>query len=145
MGSPDEVVINAAWGLGDTVVSGRVTPDVLVLSRPDGRVLQTTVHLKTLQSVLSPNGIRDVPVGDDLRDRASIDAAAASELARVALSTEEHFGCPQDVEWAIDDSRIWILQSRPVARAGGQRTAPADRIGGDITRLDPEDDRWPFS
>src|SRR6185295_19147694 len=87
-GSPDEVVINAAWGLGDAVVSGRVAPDVLVLSKRDRRVVQATVHVKALQSVLSEHGTRDLPVAEPLRQRASIEAGAAGELALLALSIE---------------------------------------------------------
>jgi pyruvate,water dikinase len=86
----DQMVVEAALGLGEQVVSGEVTPDHYVLDRAG------TVK-------------REVLAGDG--------ALAADELRELAVlgrRLEEHFGAPQDVEWAIADGRVFLLQSRPV-------------------------------
>jgi pyruvate,water dikinase len=86
----DQMIIEAVFGLGEQVVSGEVTPDHYVVDR------EGAVKLERLASrgVLSHHELR--------------------ELAELGRRLEEHFGAPQDVEWAIGEGRVHLLQSRPV-------------------------------
>jgi pyruvate,water dikinase len=83
------MVAEAVFGLGEQVVSGEVTPDHYVLDRSGGVKREHLVH----------GGV--------------LEAGELVELAAMGLRLEEHFGKPQDIEWAIDD-RLYLLQSRPV-------------------------------
>ncbi len=86
----DRMIVEAIYGLGEQVVSGQVTPDHYVVDRAGATKRE---HL--------PNG-------------GVLDGAELAALARLGLSLEETFGAPQDVEWAIADGELYLLQSRPV-------------------------------
>ncbi|MEV5740097.1 PEP/pyruvate-binding domain-containing protein [Microbispora rosea] len=113
---PDEATrIEASWGLGPSIVEGRVTPDAYRVAR-DGSVTRTVADK---QKRLDRRGtrlvIRDVPTA--VRNRPAIDDATAARLAELGGQIAAALGGPQDVEWAIADGRTWILQARPVTAA----------------------------
>ncbi|MFF4413315.1 PEP/pyruvate-binding domain-containing protein [Streptosporangium sp. NPDC001559] len=113
---PDDVTrIEASWGLGPSVVEGRVTPDAYRVSG-DGSVIRTVADKRRR---LDRRGTRlvvhDVPVA--ARDRPVIDDGTATRLAELGERIAAVLGGPQDVEWAIADGRVWILQARPVTAA----------------------------
>jgi len=95
----DDIVVNAAWGLGDALVSGRVEPDEFTLSKRDAAVLSERLGAKNGDS--GPTLTRD-----QLR-----------ELGGLLSRIERHYGAPQDVEWCHDGRRFWIVQARPVTTA----------------------------
>ncbi|MET0134714.1 MAG: phosphoenolpyruvate synthase, partial [Kibdelosporangium sp.] len=114
-GDRDRIVIEAAFGLGEVVVSGAVEPDTHIMSKKDFSVLSTRVGTQTHKIVRGPNGL-DLRVdlkGGDSTQRVLTDEEA-TELARLAARVEEHYGVPQDIEWAIADGKIWLVQSRPI-------------------------------
>jgi pyruvate, water dikinase len=109
----DQIVIEATWGLGESIVSGAVTPDRFVLS-PDGMVLDSSVGIKDIAVVAGEEGTAELPVDPGLRNMPCIDSASVAAVAGLARKCEELFGRPQDVEWALGAGEIWLLQSRPV-------------------------------
>jgi pyruvate,water dikinase len=109
----DQIVIEATWGLGESIVSGAVTPDRFVLS-PDGSVLDSSVGIKDVAVVAREEGTAEVPVDPDLRDVPCIDDTTLAAVAEQARRCEELFGRPQDVEWALVGREVSLLQSRPV-------------------------------
>jgi pyruvate,water dikinase len=120
-GDRDRVVIEAAYGLGEVVVGGQVEPDTYVVSKEGPRVLQEHLGLKATKIVRGPDGhdLR-VDVPDDERARRVLDENLLMALAHTAIEIERHYGVPQDVEFAIDDHRTWIVQSRPITTLAGQ-------------------------
>lgn len=114
-GSRDLLVINASWGLGEALVSGRVTPDHFILRKQGLVTLTRDIAEKQLEIVAAANGgtiCRDV-----LPPRANQPSLTDEELKKVAelcLRAEQHYGAPQDIEWAFDGERLVLLQSRPV-------------------------------
>jgi pyruvate,water dikinase len=95
----DEIVVNAAWGLGEALVSGRVDPDEFTLSKRDSEVTSERLGAK--------NGETGPTLShDQLRDLGGL-------LSRI----EKHYGAPQDIEWCHDRRRFWIVQSRPITSA----------------------------
>ncbi|MGH2615823.1 MAG: PEP/pyruvate-binding domain-containing protein, partial [Thermomicrobiales bacterium] len=115
-GNRGEMVINAGAGLGESIVSGTVTPDTFIVDR-DG--LQTTsVTPGGRESMRAPaveQGTETRAVPDADRDQPSVPNALPRELAALALRVEEHAGgAPQDIEWAAADGRLWLLQARPI-------------------------------
>ncbi|HSU45791.1 MAG TPA: PEP/pyruvate-binding domain-containing protein [Arthrobacter sp.] len=113
-GRRDQMVISAAWGLGESVVSGTVTTDDLVVEAATGRVLSRQTADKAVMTVPVENGTREQPVAEARRRAPVLDDAAAAELARYGQRITDHFGAPQDIEWAQADGTFFLLQSRPI-------------------------------
>lgn len=109
----DQMVIEAAWGLGEAVVSGAVIPDQYVVGR-NGALKKVTVSQKKLKVVRgSAGGIEEVELDAEEATAQVLDEAELEALAAMGIRAEEVFGGPQDVEWAITDD-LYLLQSRPV-------------------------------
>ncbi len=127
-GDRSEIVIESAWGLGEGLVSGYVTPDHYSVKRDSFEVMDRWISPKTVEFV------RDTITGSTItRDveesRQNLPALSEHELiqvARMAVSIERHYGRPQDIEWAVDadlafPDALIILQSRPVTVWGGKK------------------------
>ncbi|MGY1602260.1 PEP/pyruvate-binding domain-containing protein [Geodermatophilus sp. SYSU D00815] len=116
-GDRSVVAVNASWGLGHAVVSGEVTPDEFFVSKADWSVTSRRVAHKAHRCLPDPSGSGTVTVEvpPELRDRPCLDDATLRELAELAVRVERHYGCPQDIEWALDrhSSSLVLLQSRP--------------------------------
>jgi pyruvate,water dikinase len=113
-GRRDETVISAAWGLGESVVSGSVNTDNIVVHTPDGAVLSSAIADKAVMTIYAEQRTQEIPVPAEQRMRPVLSEAEAAELAAYGARIENHFGAPQDIEWARADGRFWILQSRPI-------------------------------
>jgi len=116
-GDPSMVAINASWGLGVAVVGGEVTPDDLLVSKVTSEIMRETVSSKELEYVPAAGGHGTVrrEVEPARRMAPCLHPDALAELVSVGKRIERHFGCHQDVEWAIDQGgTLHVLQSRPV-------------------------------
>ena len=121
----DERMIEASWGLGEVVVSGRVIPDTYRLNR-SGEVLERTPGVKkiAIRSV-ADGGTVDEEVATDLVESLCLDDDQLAQLNALAGKCEEAYGMACDIEWAYADGNLFLLQCRAVTRAGS--TTPADR------------------
>jgi pyruvate,water dikinase len=122
-GARDELMINAAWGLGEAIVSGRVTPDTIVINKQTGAIASQEIASKEVMTVRSQEGTREEPVPAGKRQRAALEPAQAAELARLGVKIEQLYGQPMDIEWAMSDRRIFIVQARPVTALPEPRAA----------------------
>jgi pyruvate,water dikinase len=115
-GERSEIIINASFGLGEAVVGGQVTPDTFVLDRESLKAIETTIGTKEQQIVSDGDqGVRLEDIAEDVRSESSLSETALEELASLALKVEKHYeGIPQDIEWAIRNGKLWLLQSRPI-------------------------------
>lgn len=113
-GRRDQTVISAAWGLGESVVSGSVTTDDVVVEAGTGRVLSRRTADKEVMTVYADRGTLEQPVPAVRRRQPVLDDRAAAELAGCGTRIAEHFGTPQDIEWARAGGEFFILQSRPI-------------------------------
>ncbi|HEX4992942.1 MAG TPA: PEP/pyruvate-binding domain-containing protein, partial [Rubrobacteraceae bacterium] len=113
-GQRDRTVISAAWGLGEAVVGGRVTPDTLVVDSSSGHIISRETADKEVMTVYTERGTEERPVPEERRREPVIDDEGAADLARYGAQIEELYGAPQDVEWALSDEEFFILQARPV-------------------------------
>ncbi len=113
-GRRDQTAISAAWGLGESVVSGTVTTDDLVVDAGTGAVVSRRTADKDVMTVYAENGTREQPVAAARRRAPVLDDRAAAELAGYGTRAAGHFGAPQDIEWARAGGRFYILQSRPI-------------------------------
>ena len=121
-GQLNEVVINASWGLGESVVGGSVTPDTYVVSpeiSPTGTTATWTVRQRDLaekrrMTVAVAGGTREVDVPRLLQSRPALADAQIVEMARLAHDLEETIGWPVDLECAYRDDVLYLLQCRPI-------------------------------
>lgn len=113
-GRRDQIVIGAAWGLGEAVVSGTVTTDDVVVEAGTGRVLSRRTADKDVMTVYAEHGTREQPVPAARRRQPVLDDQAAAGLASYGTRIMDHFGAPQDIEWARAGHEFFILQSRPI-------------------------------
>lgn len=115
-GRRDQIVIGAAWGLGESVVSGTVTTDDVVVDAGTERVLSRRTANKETMTVYADGGqgTTEQPVPAARRNQPVLDDAAAAALARYGTRIADHFGVPQDIEWARAGGEFFILQARPI-------------------------------
>jgi len=122
----DRVVIEAAWGLGEVVVLGQVTPDRYVVSKRSGATVEEALGTKDFMLIRdhASGATRRIELKDDPRRIARVltpaDIALLSELAR---QVEAHYQAPQDIEFAIDRGSVYLTQSRPITTLGDQQEA----------------------
>jgi phosphoenolpyruvate synthase/pyruvate phosphate dikinase len=119
-GSMDQVVINASFGLGEAIVSGRVTPDSFVIDKNSFAVLERQIYAKEMAIFPHPDGGGTVerPLPADRRQQPSLTDEEACAVARLAAKVEKHYGSPQDVEWGLYAGDLFVLQSRPITTLG---------------------------
>ncbi|MCL5291907.1 MAG: PEP-utilizing enzyme [Actinobacteria bacterium] len=122
-GRSDQLIIEACFGLGEALVSGKVSPDRMVLKKDDLRVLEQKVSRKAVEVVLDESGcVQERTVPSELESRSCLDEATARRLGELALEAESAFGSPQDMEWAISGGDIFFVQSRPITTLPKERT-----------------------
>jgi pyruvate,water dikinase len=115
MTQADEYVIEASWGLGESVVAGLITPDHYRVSR-QGALLEARVGEKDLRIECHGNaGTREVPVPHELAVARCLDAGWLTRLADLAARCEAHFGAGLDLEWACTAETLHLLQVRPIS------------------------------
>ena len=126
-----QITIEAAWGLGEAVVSGTVSPDNYVYDRERETVDKVTVADKKVEMVKDDETGETVQLDvDDERRKARVLSDEEIEaLVVLGERVEDHYGTPQDVEWAIYDGEIYMLQSRPITTI--QESADGDAEGGE--------------
>lgn len=132
-GSPDRIVINGVWGLGEGLVSGAVDSDFVVIDKRTGETVDEKVAAKQEMVVTAlDGGVRTVGVTVDRQRHRSIGPELRASLVDLASRVEHHFGTPQDIEWAADESNTWLLQSRPITTPIDQSTLAAEHLGEDV-------------
>lgn len=153
-GARDAVLIEAAWGLGEAVVGGLVTPDRFVVDKATGTTRLVAVAEKTVMTVPTGTGTHETPVDPARRRHRVLDDEEAAELARLGAQIEKSFGTPQDIEWCRATDQFFIVQARPITalpdevswespvpgakwvkdlQAAEWATEPLSRLGGSTT------------
>jgi pyruvate,water dikinase len=113
-GARDHLVIEAAFGLGEVVVSGQVEPDTYVVDRDSCRVSSVRVGLQSHQIVSAPDGDRRVELPAEQGGRRVLSDDEIVRVAQLGIRVEQHYGAPQDMEWAFVGDDLYLLQSRPI-------------------------------
>jgi pyruvate, water dikinase len=130
-GDRSVVVVEASWGLGSAIVSGEVTPDKYVVGKITGEIVNRTVSTKTRMHCPNPAGagVVDEEIPAELQNTACLNDNELHALVDIAKRVERHYGCPQDIEWAIARDlpaaeNVFLLQSRPETVWAGKETGP---------------------
>ncbi len=137
-GALDQVLINAAFGLGESVVGGEAPVDEYRVRRGDLAEVESVVVEKPIALVDSESGgTHEVELDAESATRAALDPDQRKAVAQLALAAETHFGFPQDIEWAWQGGQLFLLQSRAVTRipARWTRDESAERFPNPITPL----------
>ena len=113
-GNRDEIMINASWGLGESIVGGTVTPDTFIVRKSDFAVVQRIIADKQCMTVSAPGGTHEVEVPRFLRNTSSLNDEQVIEMAKLALTLEATLGYPVDVECAYAGGELYLLQCRPI-------------------------------
>ena len=113
-GQRDQTMISAAWGMGEAIVGGLVTPDTLIVDKATGRVLTRETADKQVMTVLLGSGTEEQPVPEAKRYAPVLSDEEAAELVRMGVQVETFYNTPMDVEWAIAEGKLYLLQARPI-------------------------------
>jgi pyruvate,water dikinase len=130
----DERMIEAAWGLGEAVVAGLVIPDNIRLAR-DGSVIAQIPGLKRIAvRAMGAEGTVEEPLPEAMWEQVCLDEKQLRALADLADQCEAVYGPDRDIEWAIADGELYLLQCRAVTRAGASSpSVPASTVDAAAT------------
>ncbi len=131
-GDTSKIVIEAAWGLGESVVSGQVTPDTYTYDRGTKNVEIQVNRKDTMR-------IRDLFSGDtksqavlpELVEAQVLSMEEISELVSLAEKIENHYGSPQDIEWCTERNKLYIVQTRPITTLGKEKVETNKEMPGE--------------
>jgi pyruvate,water dikinase len=129
-GDRSVITVEGAWGLGSAVVGGEVTPDRWVIGKITGDIAVREISDKAICHVPAAcGGVVTAPVAEDARRAPSLTDEELQRLRRIAREVERLYGCPQDIEWAIDraSGEVMLLQSRPETVWSAKESAPVAR------------------
>jgi pyruvate,water dikinase len=119
-GDRSKITIEAVFGLGEAIVSGEITPDLYVLDKASLSIVEKRVANQERQFVRNPEAATEdgvniwLAVPGELRERQKLSDEQIVTLAAIGKRVEEHYGFPQDIEWAEEEGELFILQTRPV-------------------------------
>lgn len=116
---PDHLVVHATLGLGESLVSGLVTPDMYTIRRRDLEIVSNRVGDKHLMIVPTATGTRTVSVPRPIAARPSATPGEVLEVAKLLLALEQQHQHPVDVEAAFWNQTLYLLQCRPITTVGG--------------------------
>jgi pyruvate,water dikinase len=141
-GATDRVLINASFGLGESVVGGLVTPDQFAVVKATRAIAQRRIGDKRVRTVPVDGGTRSEELPEAMRAQPSLADVAIGEVADLALRIEALRGHPVDIEWCVADGRVHLLQSRAVTAVRRADAGPPDDWVPELnTRIDP---RYPL-
>jgi pyruvate, water dikinase len=117
-GDRSQVAIDANWGLGEPVVSGEVTPDNYLVDKVLFEITSRRVSNKTVELRVEGDAVERVELSGERATGPCLTDAEIKAVARLARKAERHYGCPQDIEWALDSElpspdNVALLQARP--------------------------------
>lgn len=124
----NEMQINASFGLGESVVSGRVTADSYIIDK-SGNIIEVNIGSKETQIIYGDKETVEVSVKPDKRKTRALNDREILELMKCGLEIEKHYGMPMDIEWAIKNDIVYILQARAITTLKNSKN---DITGNDL-------------
>ncbi|MDF2888197.1 MAG: ppsA [Lacrimispora sp.] len=113
-GRHSELIINAAWGLGEAVVSSLVTPDTIVVDKNAERIVSYEVANKEIMTVRTSDGTEEITSPERLRKKHVLTRDQVIRLTQLGKKIEKYYQMPMDVEWALEKDKLYIVQARPI-------------------------------
>ncbi len=112
----NQMLINSTWGLGNTIADDLIIPDTIIIKKNQFKIIKRIIGKKEKKSIKNPKGSYTILIETDSKSRTvcSINEKQLRQLHNLGLKIENAFNLPQDIEWAIENDKIYILQSRPI-------------------------------
>ena len=123
-GRRSEMIVNAAWGLGESVVSSLVTPDTIVVDKNAERIVSYEVANKEIMTVRNSDGTEEIPTPEQLRKKHALTRNQVMRLTQLGKKIEKYYEMPMDVEWALEKDKLYIVQARPITVLPPEWTLP---------------------
>ncbi len=110
----NEIIVETIWGLGEYIVQGKITPDQFIIDKNEWEIISENHVSQDIQLVRDQDETGEVKVPNSKKNRKKIDANMAIKIAKIGQKLHNHYGKPQDVEFAIDKGKLYIVQTRPI-------------------------------
>ena len=131
----DDIIIEAGFGLGEAIVGGEVTPDTYTVNKGHMEIVKKRIAVQKWKYVKGPDGkTKQADIPKEQQKAQKIDDKHIIELASVGRQIEIHYERPMDIEWCIEDNKVFIVQARPITAVGGatNETANESAAGADV-------------
>ncbi len=133
---PNDLIIEGAYGLGEAVVGGEVTPDTYVIDKKRDEIKSKKISTQKIMITRNERGLGVItvqvpPIRQSLQ---KLPDSKITELAAIGKKIEAHYGAPQDIEWGLEAGKLYILQSRAITTLKMKKKAEAEAIGEALTR-----------
>lgn len=129
------IVIESVYGLGEYIVGGVVNPDHYEVDSTSFTLRSKSIAKQTHKLTLSPDGNADVPVGSEWQEKQKIADEYIIELAKLSKKLESHYGKPQDSEWAFQNGKVYIVQTRPITTVNAVKNVHDIQLSEDIKKV----------
>ncbi len=114
-----KIIIEAGWGQGEALVSGMVTPDEYIVDKSSFQILSKKISEQKIMITMRPGGgDQQVPVPPHLRKVQKLPDDKIIALAKIGAQIEKHYGHPQDIEWAMEGGKLYVVQARNITTIG---------------------------
>ncbi len=110
----NEIIVETIWGLGEYIVQGKITPDQHVIDKNDWKIISEEHVVQDIQLIKGDDETKEAPVPQTKKNKKKIDISMAIKIAKIGQKLHNHYGKPQDVEFAIDRGKLYIVQTRPI-------------------------------
>lgn len=110
----DKIIIEAVFGLGEMIVGGRETPDHYEVNKKDFKIISKSIVAQDKQMIRSANGNKVLAVSQAYKKEQKLKDEFIVELAKIGHAIEKHYFFPQDLEWAFENDKLYIVQTRPI-------------------------------
>jgi len=133
----DRIVIDAVWGLGEMIVQGSYIPDHYVVQKDTFSILYKEVNKQDKQMIRKNDTTQEYDVPKKLRDKMKLGEKQIIDLAKLADKLQKHYYFPQDIEWAMEKNKLYIVQTRPVTTLGDKNKKVKSKTVADNYNLSP--------
>ncbi len=110
----DQLIIEACWGLGESLVQGTITPDSYVIEKSTLRLVDINVSAQKTQIVKAAKLVKTVSVSQNKKNKQKLSEKYIKQLTKIAIGIEKHYKKPMDIEWALEKGKLYIVQARPI-------------------------------
>ena len=125
----NQLIIEAGWGLGEAVVSGQITPDSYVVEKSSLSIIDSNVNGQEKKFVKSKHGDNEwIGIPKDEQEKQKLSGKEIIDLSRLVINIENHYGIPQDIEWAVEKGEFYITQSRPITTLSSEKVSLRQKV-----------------
>jgi pyruvate, water dikinase len=131
------IVIDAIFGLGELIVQGSVTPDHYEVDKAEIKILKKDIHTQDKKMIKAKIENKIVKLSKNEGSKQKLKEAEILELAKIGKKVENHYFFPQDMEWAIDETGVYIVQSRPITTMKNidSKLKTSDEVNSEMSKM----------